>query len=125
VAASGGGEGQGRGQRQRRGRRLEAGKRWIKYSTCWVCRLPTSPVHLNENGRAKVARAVDQMPTMAVNVSVCAEPRGDLCFLPSLPPRSTIPARAGRNDNLAAARLSADYCLFRSVNGVRRHTSTS
>jgi len=93
AAAGGGCGGSGVGGGQRRGWRPRAGAasgggEALEYSTGWLCRLPTSPVHLTENGRAKVARAADQMPTTAVNISVWAEPRGDVCFVPSFPPPS-------------------------------------
>jgi len=73
AAAGGGGSGSRVGGGQRRGRRPGAvaasgDGEALDCSTCWLCRLPTSPVHLNENGRAKVARAADQMPTTAVNI---------------------------------------------------------
>ena len=93
AAAGGGGGGSRVGGGQRRGRRPGAraasgGGEALDYSIGRLCRLPTSPVHLNENGRAKLARAADQMPTTAVNSSVWAEPRGDIFFLPSFPPPS-------------------------------------
>ena len=72
----------------------------------------TSPVNLNENGRAKLAPAADQMPTTAVNVSVWAEPRGDVCFVPSFPPPSVYQSEP--------ARSSADYCLISAVIALRR-----
>jgi len=62
VAASGGGGGQGRGRRPG-AVAASVGGEALDYSTCGLCRLPTLPVHLNENGRTKVARAADQMPT--------------------------------------------------------------
>jgi len=62
VAASGGGGGQGRGRRPG-AVAASVGGEALDYSTFGLCRLPTLPVHLNENGRAKVARAADQMPT--------------------------------------------------------------
>jgi len=46
---------------------VSGGGEALDYSTCWLCRLPTSPVHLNDDGWAKVARAADQMPTTAAH----------------------------------------------------------
>jgi len=73
AAAGGGGSGSRVGGGHRRGRRPGAGVASAEAGKRWITALPGSvgsfPVVLNETGRAKVARAADQMPTTAVRLS--------------------------------------------------------